>query len=353
MTADVLIAGGGPAGLAAAIRSAQRGHHTVLYERSDGVPDKACGEGLMPAGARELRAIGAEIDDYAEFHGIRYLQEDGSSAEARFRQGTGIGIRRTVLSAALRQLAQEAGAELRRGSVLEVRSRDDYVDVITTDGPQQARLLVAADGLHSPLRRAAGLEGGPAAVPPRYGIRRHFEIEPWTDLVEVYWSPRAEAYVTPVSHSSVNVALLCSEGGRFEDLLPHFPALRERLGHAPCASEARGAGPLLQGVRRRYAHRFVLLGDAAGYVDAITGQGLSLALAASALLFSALPGDLAQDLTPGLRAYDGHVGKRWLRYAIPAHLLVALSRHPQLRRRAIRGAAAVPGAFATLLRLVA
>jgi len=138
VTADVLIAGGGPAGLAAAIRSAQRGHHTVLYERSDGVPDKACGEGLMPAGARELHAIGAEIDDCAEFHGIRYLQEDGSSAEARFRQGTGIGIRRTVLSAALRQLAQEAGAELRRGSVLEVRSRDDDVDVITTDGPQQA-----------------------------------------------------------------------------------------------------------------------------------------------------------------------------------------------------------------------
>ena len=73
----------------------------------------------------------------------------------------------------------------------------------------------------------------------------------------------------------------------------------------------------------------------------------------SALLFSSLPHDLATDLTPGLRDYHRRVGKTWLKYAIPAHLLVALSRHPQLRRRAIRGAAAVPGAFATLLRLVA
>ena len=114
----------------------------------------------------------------------------------------------------------------------------------------------------------------------------------------------------------------------------------------------RGAGPLLQRVRARHGNRLALVGDAAGYVDAITGQGLSLAFAASALLMDALPSDLSQDLAPSLRKYDASVQKRWLRYAVPAHALVALSRRPTLRRRAIRSAAALPGAFGAVVRVV-
>ena len=95
---DILIAGGGPAGLAVAIRAARRGFRTVLLERAAGVPDKACGEGLMPAGLRELDALGAlaliEARDRAPFRGIRYVQEDGSSVEGRFQEGDGMGIDR-------------------------------------------------------------------------------------------------------------------------------------------------------------------------------------------------------------------------------------------------------------------
>lgn len=352
MIADVVIAGGGPAGLAAAIRSAQRGLRTVLFERNDAPVDKACGEGLMPAGARELSRLGARIPEGARFRGIRYLQEDGSSIEARFHGGEGIGLRRLDLSAALRERAQECGAELRRGSVIEARADGNQIGIRTDAGGLSARLLIAADGLHSPLRRAAGLEGAPSEAPARYGIRRHFALAPWTDLVEVYWAPRLEAYVTPVGSRSVNVAFL-STGGRFEDLLERFPLLRRRLGPATPLSETRGAGPLLHRVHARHAERLALLGDAAGYVDAITGQGLSLAFAASALLFAVLPPDLGQDLAPALRRYDRDLRSRFRRYALPAQALLWLSRHPSLRSSALRAVSRVPGMFDILLRLVA
>ena len=354
---DVVIAGGGPAGLAAAIRSAQRGFRTVLFERQAGIPDKACGEGLMPSGARELQRLGARIpsDQCATFRGIRYLQEDRTVLEARFRDGAGIGIRRLALVAALRERAASCGAELARGAVLGFSAGSDRVEVRTGEGPIEARLLIAADGLNSALRRAAGLQAPAGRGPLRFGIRRHFALSPWTDLVEVHWMAGAEAYVTPISPRAVNVAFLLERdaGGEFDRLLERFPRLGERLAGAPFASEVRGAGPLLQRVRIPWSGRLVLVGDAAGYVDAITGQGLSLAFAASALLMDLLPDDLSVDLLPALRAYQARLRPRWLAYALPAQALVALSRRPALRRAAFRSLRAIPGAFAAIVRAVA
>src|SRR5207302_1635457 len=113
---DVAICGGGPAGLATAIRAAETGYATVLYERAAGAPDKACGEGLMPRGLAALSRLSVlpDIDPgaCAPFRGIRYLQEDGSRVEARFQDGDGLGIRRVALSRALRDRALRAGVAL-------------------------------------------------------------------------------------------------------------------------------------------------------------------------------------------------------------------------------------------------
>ncbi len=276
-----------------------------------------------------------------------------------------------MLAAALADRALALGAELRRASVQRAQARPESIEVETDAGAVEARLLVAADGLHSPLRRAAGLnadeitsmeeraapsmggsrKAGAPETAQRFGVRRHFQLEPWSDCVEVHWADAVEAYVTPVGPRSVNVAFLSARGAAFEEHLDRFPLLKERLQGAAAESETRGAGPLLQRVRARRADRLALLGDAAGYVDAITGQGLSLAFAGAALLIESLPADLTQDLAPALRAYDRGLRSRWLRYAVPAHALLALSRRPALRREAIRTVAALPGAFGALVQI--
>ncbi|MCC5691560.1 hypothetical protein, partial [Klebsiella pneumoniae] len=143
-------------------------------------------------------------------------------------------------------------------------------------------MLVAADGLHSPLRRAAGLDVE-SAGPRRFGLRQHFRVAPWGARVEVHFAGGVEAYVTPAGAQRVGVAFLWEDGAvervRFDALLARFPALAERLAGAAPDSAPRGAGPLLRRVRGRVADRFALVGDAAGYVDAVTGEGLSLAFA--------------------------------------------------------------------------
>jgi flavin-dependent dehydrogenase len=140
----------------------------------------------------------------------------------------------------------------------------------------RARHLVAADGLHSPVRRALGLDRPPARH-PRFGLRRHFRVPPWSPFVEVHWGPEVEAYVTPVAADLVGVAVLGAAGGSFDARLRTLPDLAAMLGEP--AGAVRGAGPLRQGARRRVAGRVLLVGDAAGYVDALTGEGLALAFA--------------------------------------------------------------------------
>ena len=380
---ELAIAGGGPAGLATAIRAAEAGFSAVVLERASGVPDKACGEGLMPRGVQALRALGA-LDaippgQRRPFAGIRYVQEDGAVLEARFGAGCGLGIRRTALSTALADRARALGASIRCGAVRGHRALADRVLIETSDGELEARLLVAADGIHSPLRRAEGLAGddeGPrssAGGSRRYGLRRHFACAPWSEFVEVHWERGLECYVTPIGDALVNVAFLWEEGaldeaGRtdgaapvgepagppFDALLARFPRVEERLRGAAALSEARGSGPLLRRVRARVGDRLALVGDAAGYVDAITGQGLSLAFASAQLLIAALPRPFDPAALPAaLARYDRSLGSSWRRYALPARGLLALARRPRLRRRVFALLGHAPRVFATLLDAVA
>lgn len=361
---DLLIAGGGPAGLSVAIRAAQAGLRAAVVERSGAAPDKACGEGLMPAGVRELAALGAREaiprDSCHRLAGIRYLQEGGASVEARFRGGEGLGIRRTALSAALEARARALGAEVRRATVRGFRALPDRV-VAQLDGSEvEARLLVAADGLQSPLRAQAGLAlDGAGAAARRYGLRRHFAAAPWSDFVEVHWAEGLECYVTPVGPASVNVAFLWEAGlvgperVSFDALLARFPDVGRRLEGAAVESETRGSGPLLRPARARAGARLALAGDAAGYVDAITGQGLSLAFASARLLVEELPRPLG-DASPevALRRYDRALRRAFLRYALPARGLLALARRPRLRRAALSFLGRAPPLFRLILAAV-
>jgi flavin-dependent dehydrogenase len=271
---EVLVVGGGPVGLAAAIEARLAGLDVVVVEPRSGPVDKACGEGLMPGTLRELRRLGVDPDGYP-LRGISYRSR-GRSVDHGFRAGAGRGVRRTTLHAALLERAHELGVGRVTARVGDLTNTADRVEA----GGVSARWLLACDGLHSTVRRLTGLEvtaGG--AATRRFGLRRHYGVAPWTDLVEVHWARSAEAYVTPVAPDLVGVALLGAARTGWAETLTALPELNERLQDASVVGSVMGAGPLRQRTVARTAGRVRLVGDASGYVDALTGEGLRVGLA--------------------------------------------------------------------------
>jgi len=352
---DLVIVGGGPAGLAVAIAAARRGLDALVLERATLPADKACGEGLLPTGVRAVEALGARscLDPagHMPIRAIRWI--DGERvAEARLPAPGGLAVRRTALSAALAATARAAGAEVRERVAVRAHRRErDEVTVETAEGEERARMLVAADGLASAIRRRESLDG-PERPDRRFGMRRHFAVRPWTDAVEVHFADGVEAYVTPAGPGRVGVAFLCEDGARdgYLRLLARFPRLAARLEGAGFDSVAAGAGPLARAARRRTLDRLVLVGDAAGYLDAITGEGLSLALAGALDLGSALPDALRAGAASGsLAAWERRERLRFGRYAAVTRLVLALARRPALRARVLDQLGRRPALFSRLV----
>lgn len=335
---DLLVVGGGPAGLATALYGRRAGLAVTVVERRHGAVDKACGEGMMPHTLAHLDTLGV-VAEGRPLRGIRYVDGD-RRVEAPFRAGAGLGVRRTVLSTALQKAADEAGVHFVQASVAGVAQDVSSVRA----GGLQARYLAAADGLHSPIRRSLGLER-PGGGPRRWGIRRHVQIAPWTDSVEVHWAPGAEAYVTPVAEDCVGIAILSSTRGGFDDHLEEFPELRARV-HGRVHGQDRAAGPLRQNASSRTAGRVLLVGDAAGYVDALTGEGMGLAFSAAALLVDAIVAGRPQD-------YDRQWRRATRRYRLLTAGLVRAGAHARVRAGIVPGAAALPGVFAAAVNQLA
>lgn len=362
MKVDVAIIGSGPAGLSTAIGAALRGLTVHVFDKQAGPIDKACGEGLMPSGLSALQRLGAlehlDRTQSAPFDSIAYVQEDGTSAIGRLPAPGGLGVRRLALSTALRTRALEAGVVLHEQTgIRDHRRTAQGMELFTDAATFTAGVLVGADGLHSQSREREGLTG-PAASLRRFGLRRHLAIAPWSTHVEVHFAPGVEAYLTPAGAQRVGVAFLWEQGAlpgevNFEALLAHFPVLQQRLEGVPFDSTPRGAGPLLQHVKRRVAERFALVGDAAGYVDAITGEGLTQAFEGAEALVAVLPEVLAQQgAVAAFAPYEAAAERAFRRYARLANLLVWTAQRPRLRRGVVGLLARAPKLFERVLSRV-
>lgn len=348
---DVLIVGGGPAGLATAIAARGRGLSVVVADGAVPPIDKPCGEGVMPDGVRALLHLGVSIPagEAYPFRGIRFLSE-GTIAEAHFPRGTAYGIRRTHLHRLMMDHAASCGVRMLWQSAVTGL----HPEGATVAGEfVRARWIVGADGTSSRVRSWAELGPRPMFVLReqsqkqncRFAFRRHYRVEPWSEFMELHWGEHCQIYVTPVGPKEVCVASISSNPKlRLEDALGEFPELQARLDQAEHASTERGAITVTRRLRRLYSEHTVLVGDASGGIDAVTGEGLCLTFRQAALLGECLAtGDLAR-YQRGHRALSR-------RPAFMARMMLLMAKRNRLRQRTMRVFQSHPRSFAGMLAM--
>ena len=344
---DVFVIGGGPAGLATAIAARRHGLSVALADGAVPPIDKPCGEGLMPDGVEALRQLGIRIPEGEAypFRGIRFVS-GGTKAEAAFPRGTAYGIRRTDLHRMMLDHAAACGVHMMwRAAVTGLHPEGALV----AGELMRARWVVGADGSSSRVRSWAKLDQHEIPAPKkknlRFAFRRHYRVAPWTDFMELHWGRNCQVYVTPVGREEVCVALISSSPKlRLNDGLGKFPELCARLENAELASSERGAITITRRLRRVYRGRTVLVGDASGGVDAITGEGLCLTFRQAALLGDCLAsGELA-------RYQKGH-RRLSRRPALMARMMLFMAGHRHLRQRTMQVFQSNPRCFAGMLAL--
>jgi len=339
---DVVVIGGGPAGLVAAIAARLKGLDVLVADGAHPPIDKACGEGLMPDSLAALGRLGLRLGTAPSFafRGIRFLGE-GHSVAADFPEGDGIAMRRIYLHQALVDRAEETGVKLAWGTrVVGLTSNGVALDRQSIG----CKWVIGADGQNSRVRRWAGLDAI-RSESVRYGFRRHYLQTPWTEFMEVYWCAGFQMYVTPVSASEICVALITRDRRmRMEQALALCPELNRRLAGSALSTAERGAVTASRTLRRVYRDHVVLIGDASGSVDAITGEGMSLCFH-QALAF-------ADALASGeLENYQAEHRRLAQRPHMMARLMLLLDRFPALRRRVLASMAAKPEIFANMLAM--
>lgn len=294
---DVVVVGGGPAGAAAAAGLARRGAAVVLVEASEHPRPKACAEYASPRIVEELARIGLlpeawrqtavpldGMELHAGGHRVRI-----ASADRRGRRSAW-GLDRTRFDARLAEHASASGATVlertKTTGLLHERGRVAGVRLTRPDGRDEtlrADWVIGADGARSNVARMAGVEAR-LRVPRRLGLVAHYEpIEGLADHGEMHAAHGWYVGLAPVSGAlNVGMALPMDPAGpaeaRWARAIAGLPAVAERLAGARRIGPIRGAAPIGHRVTRTAGPGWLLVGDAAGFVDPFTGEGIHRAL---------------------------------------------------------------------------
>ncbi|MFQ5680176.1 MAG: NAD(P)/FAD-dependent oxidoreductase [Gemmatimonadota bacterium] len=380
---DVIVVGGSIAGASLAIGLAERGRSVFLLDKAGFPRHKPCGEGLMPEGVAildGLGVVGALLARGARpFRGMRFRSLEGVWAEAEFPSSPrgadhGLVLPRRELDHALFERARACpNVEAREGfRVVSLRVGDGGVQGVRghpsghgeLEESFEARLTVGADGIHSLFHDTCGLSRT-LLRRRRFGVTGHFAgVAGLGDRVEVLIQPRGEIYVAPGPGDVTLVALLLEEPGMspfrgalegsYESFVRRAPGLAERMASAELVPPVSAVGPLGFTLDRCSGPGFLLVGDAAGFLDPISGMGMTLALKS---VEAALP-VIEEALATGDRSaralarYDALRAEAVDDAVRLTRLLLALTRHRPLAGRAVRRLGRDPDLFGKLLGVV-
>jgi flavin-dependent dehydrogenase len=330
---DAVVVGGSVAGSACAIELARRGLRVRLFEKARFPRSKACGEGLLPHGVEALRRLGIAFDA-PRVRGLRFVSPSGVTAEADFPSGHGLVVRRDRFDEALfRAAASTPGVE-----AFEGRAWDGV----------EGRWTIGADGLRSLFHRRPEFPAAPPAT-RRVGLSTHaLGLEIDRERVEVLIHETGEVYLAPSDDGEALVSCLFRELPKGDDpvteTLLSLDVLRGRVRGLKLTTSVLACAPLGLRVGAVAAGNVLLVGDAAGAPDPVTGEGMSLALvSARAAAEAVVAGD------PGRYEKERRrlaAGSDWL-----GRWLLRATRYPAIADRVTASLAEKPELFVKLLEI--
>jgi flavin-dependent dehydrogenase len=334
--AEVIVVGGGPAGSLTAALLARRGRRVLLLDRARFPRHKACSEYVNPAGAQLLAQLGLG-DELVRLgadglEGMVVSAPGGREYVVDFRSiddgARAVGLSRWRLDSLLLQFARTSGADVREGVAVRRaivdRGRLRGVEA-TVDGSRtrfRAALTIGADGHHSAVARSLGIAEAPL-WPRRTGLMAHYTgVRGLERRGEIHVTAGFYVGLAPLELGMTNVALVapsdvvrdrgCPLESWFAARLSQLPRVAEKLAGANRVGSIHGVGPMARRSRRVAGDGFLLVGDAAGFLDPFTGDGIYAALRGATLAAPVADaamrsGDLsAGNLEPYARAYRQH-----------------------------------------------
>jgi menaquinone-9 beta-reductase len=372
-SSDVLIVGAGPAGSIAALLLARAGLRVRLFDRAVFPRDKLCGDTLNPGALAILRRLGVAgaIERRAlPLRGMVVSGVRGARVAAEYGGGVrGLAVLRRDLDWLLVAAAVEAGAVFEPGTAIEGPAvaedggerRVTGVRVRTARGVEaiEAPLTIAADGRRSTLAFRLGLAHHPAA-PRRWAIGAYFDgVDVVPGFGEMHIRPRRYIGVAPVPGGLTNACVVVSEPRRgaladpsalLLSTLRNDSELGERFAGATPATPPVVLGPLAVDCDASGLPGLLLAGDAAGFIDPMTGDGIRFALRGAELAADvavrALAGQVPDPVAELARLRAQEFGGKWRMN----RMLRAMVASPRALQWAARGAKVCPTLVRTIIR---
>ncbi|MGH2465714.1 MAG: NAD(P)/FAD-dependent oxidoreductase [Candidatus Limnocylindrales bacterium] len=371
---EVVIVGGGLAGAALAARLASAGREVALIERLPSWRWRAAGVFASPAAVTALRRLGLEEGVIGRVArptpALRVETPGGATFRLTYGADSGgdlaVGFDRSRLDPALLELARRAGADVRPGwtaiTADPAGGRIDIREPAGTDRAIRADVIVGADGLRSIVARSAGVSR-PSRLGARLGLTYHLADDDPGSARDARMRLIRDGYVgiAPVPDGRVNIGIVLGRSWHRRVALDGPRSVADSIIHGvPRSAEDRGtwrdrrptdsvvgAWPLAHRVTRRAGLGWLLVGDAAGFLDPFTGEGIHRALVSAELAAGAITAH-RRGRPQAFAVYERAMQRRFLAKEVVSWVVQAFLARPAAFEYAARRLAARAAPRATL-----